>query len=63
MKTYRLGRGLALTHLLMGDGEVYLELVPSLIIGVSAFPVAAGTGKRPVRKTSLKAITMISAGV
>ena len=42
MKPGRLGRGLALAHLLMGNGEVYLELVPSLIIGGSAFPIAAG---------------------
>ena len=37
---------MALTHLLMGDGEVYLELVPILFIGGSAFPIAAGIGKK-----------------
>ena len=46
MKTVRLGRGLVLTHILVDDGEVHLELVPSLFIDGSSFPIAAGIGKK-----------------
>ena len=46
MKTGRLGCGMVLAHILMGDGEVHLELGPSLFIGGSAFPIAAGIGEK-----------------
>ena len=38
----------------MGDGEVYLELFPILIIGGLAFPITAGIGEKSGAKNDRK---------